>query len=75
MTRENRILHLLKHPMAKLSCQQICDVIAIEEGLAGNKAKYLSGSISSKLKKMVDLGILEYHMTKTSRGGHIYQVK
>lgn len=66
---------MLQHPMAKLTCQQICNEIIKDENLTGNNAKYLSGSVSSILKKMINKGELQYFNLKTARGGSIYQIK
>lgn len=75
MTRREKILNMFSHPMAKFSCQQITNNIITEEKLTGNSAKYLSGSISSILRKMVLKNVLEYCDFTTNRGGHFYQLK
>jgi len=75
MTRKERILAMFSHPMAKFSCQQIINSIIDEDKLTGNVAKYLSGTISSILRKLVLADVLEYCDFTTSKGGHIYQLK
>lgn len=73
MTRKEMILRYLKNPHAVLSCQDICKKIIKRQKLAGNVAKYLSGSISSVLAKLVKEGILKYAKGSGPRGGHLYQ--
>lgn len=73
MTRREKILDLLKLPHSHMTCGEICSFIVTDEGLSGNVAKYLSGSISSILRKMVDKGELHYSQIKGPRGGYRYQ--
>lgn len=75
LSRRETILHLLKKPEKKMSCQQICKYIIKKESLTDNVARYLSGSISSKLAKLVKDGVLKYADEKSIKGGHLYQVK
>jgi hypothetical protein len=73
MTRKQKILHYLQFSYIIMSCQDITDKIIKEEKLTGNVAKYLSGSISSILAKLVKDGVLKYAEGKGPRGGHLYQ--
>lgn len=73
LSRKERILKMLSNPKTKLTCQQITNRFIKQDDLTGNVAKYLSGSISSILAKLVKTGELKYADKKTDRGGHIYQ--
>lgn len=73
MTRKNKILTYLKQGV-KMSCQEICEKIIKEDKLTGNVAHYLSGSVSSILRKMVKEEVLKYAEGKGPRGGHLYQL-
>lgn len=75
-TRKQQILEILKNPMVNMTCGEICKRIIQDENLTGNVAHYLSGSISSKLNKLVKEGVLEYNPDlKGPRGGYVYQLK
>lgn len=74
MTRKDRILKYLKNPRLSLSCQEICSKIIYDESLEGNKARYLSGGVSSILAKLVKEGVLKYSTLLGPRGGHMYQL-
>lgn len=75
-SRREQILRILRYsPSCGLPCQEICRQIIVQNKLTGSVAHYLSASISSKLAKLVKDGILKYSRQKTSRGGHIYQLK
>lgn len=74
LSRRETILHLLKHPDKKMTCQQITNYIIKKEKLVGSVARYLSGSISSKLYELVNKGVLKYADEKGIKGGHIYQL-
>lgn len=73
MTRKQKILKLLSRPHSHMTCGEICSFLIKDDNLSGNIAKYLSGSISSTLRKMVDKGELEYSQFTGPRGGHRYQ--
>lgn len=75
MTRKERILLLLKKPGRKMTCQEITKYFIKKDKLEGNVAIYLSGSISSILRKMVDDQLLMYdEHAKGPRGGHVYKI-
>lgn len=74
MTRKEQILKLLKDTHTIMTCQELTKKIAKKEKLSGNRLIYLSGSISSILRKMVKDGILKYANIKDSRGDHTYQL-
>lgn len=75
MSRRDQILKLLEKKGAMLTCQQITSKIIKKEKLTGNRATYLSGSISSLLRKMVKEDILKYANEEAGpRGGHVYQL-
>lgn len=65
----------MMEPGVAYSCQEITKVFIESEQLTGNKAHYLSGSISSILAKLVEEGTLEYAPGRTKKGGHLYQLK
>lgn len=75
-TRHTQILRMLNQ-RSPLSCAFITSIVAVNEKMepGSNKRRYLSGSVSSTLAKMVKDNILEYAKTKTARGGHLYQIK
>ena len=74
MTRKERIVNVFfKSKRSKWTCQQVTNAIIALEELTGNKAKYLSGGISSILAKLVKQGILKYAEGQGPKGGHIYQ--
>lgn len=73
MTRKETILEMFTDETTELSCNQIVKIIIAKENLVGNKAKYLSGSISSILNKLVKQYILGYSSNKTFRGGYKYK--
>lgn len=73
LTRREVILKMLKNS-ASLSCQEITNEIIKKEKLTDNKAYYLSGSISSLLRRMVLRGEIRYSKSKTKRGGHEYEL-
>lgn len=55
------------------SCSEICERLV---GHFAVKSKYLSGSVSSTLRKMVTKGELEIDtVVKGPRGGNMYKVK
>lgn len=59
-----------------MTCGEVCKRIIEDEKLEGNTARYLSGSISSILRKLVAEGVLEYaEDLKGPKGGHVYQLK
>jgi len=66
-------LSLIKKKGA-MSCQQISKAIIKKEKLTGNKALYLSGSMSSKLANLVKKGTLCYADDKSEKGGHLYRL-
>lgn len=76
-SRREYILQLLNHNNKfTFTCQDICKLIIFKENLIGNKAKYLSGSVSSILNKMVKDNVLKYSSIKTGpRGGYVYELK
>ena len=74
MTRREIIIKILTSSKLAWSCQELCKFMIAVEGLKGNKARYLSGSVSSILKKLVDKKILEYSDVKTKRAGHKYKI-
>jgi len=80
MTRKQQILKMLEASKLlrgndhAMSCQELCKGIIFAENLIGNKAHYLSGSISSILAKMVKDGELEYGDRKSIGGGHLYRL-
>jgi hypothetical protein len=75
MTYSEEILEILKSE-GRATCQRITHQIILSRNLTDNKARYLSGSISSKLRKMVNDGILEYNPIWIGpKGGHVYQIK
>lgn len=74
MTRVEFIKSLFKQGI-QLSCQDVCRLVMQHEEYSNSlhEWRYLSGSISSSLRKMVKSNYLEYRNIKTSRGGHIYR--
>lgn len=75
MTRKERIVKILKGAGYPYTCQEITNLIIKDEKLTGNKARYLSGSISSILLKMYiskEVLRIQYHGPK---GGHGYKLK
>jgi hypothetical protein len=79
LSRSERIVEMLRDINVGeygMTCQQICERIIEEEQLSGNVRRYLSGSISSKLRKLVREGVLSYHPERTgARGGHVYRLR
>lgn len=73
-SRRERIIQMFTSDAVRHTCQNITKCIIIEEELTGSKAKYLSGSISSILAKLVKDEVLMYADEQTDRGGHIYQL-
>lgn len=80
MTYKQKIIVLLESSKIirggdhAMSCQEICKAIIFANNLKGNKARYLSGGVSSILAKMVKDGELEYDERKAIRGGHLYRI-
>lgn len=72
-TRADFALSLIKKK-GTLSCIQISKAIIKKEKLTGNKALYLSGSMSSKLANLVKKGVLVYAEGKSEKGGHLYKL-
>lgn len=77
MTRKEFVLNLLREEENEkgLSCQKIVEALIIEEELTEDRIMYLSGSVSSMLRKMVKQRELKYSEETTKRGGHIYQIE
>lgn len=73
MTRKEIILSIIK-PGIQISCGDLCKIIINTQNLTGNKARYLSGSISSILNKMVKDKILMYSPIKGPKGGYTYEL-
>jgi hypothetical protein len=70
-TRREYIWKLLKTKPGGMTCQELTNRIAVSEGIEGSR--YLSGSISSLLNRMVKKGELKYSVTKQGpKGGHVY---
>lgn len=69
MTRKEQILQLFADAEVKLSCKQVSDKLVVPD----DKRQYLSGSVTTILKKLVEAGKLAYAATKTAKGGNIYQ--
>lgn len=77
MTRKAFILDLLSKEENRegLSCQKIVEALIIEEELTEDRIMYLSGSVSSLLRKLViQEELLKYSDKVTTRKGHIYQL-
>lgn len=71
-TRKKIIIDLITE-VGPLSCAHVCDYL-INSGFVTNTAKkYLSGSVSSILAKLVKEKVLKYSDTKAIKGGHIYE--
>lgn len=70
------IIEMLHSPEIILSCQQITSRIIKKEKIPKDSsvARYLSGSVSSILCKMVKDGDLAYDEKLSPRGGHMYRV-
>lgn len=65
---------VFQHPDAKKSCKEVTDAVIERERITDEHTlRYISGSISTVLNKLVKEGKLKYAEEKTSRGGHIYQ--
>lgn len=81
MTRRDKIIEMFTaSPFGanvELSCNDIVKTfIANQEPTSSNHGyRYLSGSISSVLKKLVDEGTLMYSTNTTPRGGYLYKLK
>lgn len=74
-TRMHFILQIFcNNPESTFSCQQITNKIIKKQKLTGSIAHYLSGSITTILAGLVKKGTLKYADTKTTRGGHLYQL-
>lgn len=52
MTRKEKVIKYLKGAGYPYTCQELTKLIIKDEKLTGNRARYLSGSISSILLKM-----------------------
>jgi hypothetical protein len=85
LSRSNRIVSMLnlEENIDGLSCKAICDKLldqeleqadtTVRERWRKSKTMYMSGSVSSVLRKLVLEGTLKYHPHRKSiRGGHIY---
>lgn len=75
MTYKQQIMFYINASNVALSCAEICKKIIDANKTEGNKAHYLSGSISSILKKLITSGDIEYAKEKSVRGGSKYQIK
>jgi hypothetical protein len=73
-TRREMILQMFPDNTVKLTCAQICHAIIEKQNLNGNIAQYLSGSVSSILRKLVLKGDLKYAEGFGIKGGHLYQL-
>lgn len=75
-TRKQQILFLLDKPQTKMTCSEICEEIVRFEKIPSDSsvARYLSGSISSILAKLVKEKTLKYAKEKGPKGGHVYQL-
>lgn len=72
-TYKDQVLFLLSE-FEEMTCQQITKAIIEDRQLKDNRARYLSGSISSILKKLRDKGTLIILTEKVGpRGGMIYK--
>lgn len=74
-TRSQFLISVLKRNKSGKTCQQLTNIVRIQEGLSKEEAYYLSGSVSTKLRALVVAGILKYSDKKGIKGGHIYQYK
>lgn len=72
MTRKEKCIELISKSKLPISCANICFEIILSEQLCGNTAKYLSGSISSILAKLVKEGRIGISIHKGPRGGMRY---
>lgn len=77
MTRKERIKRILKRSVVGLTCAEITRRVAKAEKLDDNSnvRRYLSGSVSSILKKLVDDPdgvVLVLDTIKGPRGGKVY---
>ena len=73
MTQKEGILWVLSDASA-YTCAKICEELVHHE--IAKPSRYLSGSISSKLNKLVKEGILEYDKElKGPKGGYVYKLK
>jgi len=60
-----------KNPAPELSCQQVTELVRVEFSIT---SKYLSGSVSSTLRKLVDRHCLFVVHDKTGpKGGKVYK--
>ena len=74
-SRRTKIRMLFISPRApQMSLNQIVQYLIQEEGIPKSGQKYLSGSISSILRKLVLEKYLKYADHTTARGGHIYEL-
>lgn len=74
LSRREKILVMFStFPERKFSCQDICKKLIKSEKLTGSVAHYLSGSISSILRKMVIDKTLKYASGTAIKGGHLYE--
>lgn len=75
-TRREAILnHFEENPNAELSCTEVSKIVIKRLNVPHNKQHYLSGSISSLLRKLVIReNKLKYSENKTDRGGHLYKL-
>lgn len=71
-TRKYRITELLKRIDEPATCGEITRYVILSEGLKGNVAHYVNGSVSSILKKLVDEKVLAYGERKGPHGGATY---
>ena len=75
LSRRAKIILMFDDQKVTFSCQEVTNKIVKEEKLTDKyKIRYLPGSISSILAKLVKKGTLKYAGWTTARGGHNYQL-
>lgn len=75
-TYKEAIIHILTYRADKMSCSELCKRLISDKLVKHSSEKYLTGGLSSTLRKMVKDNILEYDdSTKGPRGGYIYKLK
>jgi hypothetical protein len=77
MSRKKYIVKLLEQLDHSLSCLQICNRVAKQEGIRNPaKLQYLPGSVASKLIELTKAGTVKVSdQFKSVRGGKMYFIK
>lgn len=74
MTRRELILDILSQTDHPITCAEICQWIEVKENLTASIRMYLSGSVSSLLRKMVIKNQIKIASLKGPKGGQTYKL-